>query len=117
MYIVYEPAGVWIAGDYLSEVEFPLVEDGIDTYRRTMAKTDRILRAHSIKWLIPGHGTVADSKEEILRRRDHAIEYLDDLESLIESNIPFPIEKYRNRYPFWSGLEQWHQSQIKKWKN
>lgn len=117
MYIVYEPAGVWIAGDYLSDVEFPLIEDDIDAYRLTMTKTDRILRAHLINWLIPGHGTVVDTKEEILRRRDHAIEYLDDFEKAIKSGSPFPTEKYRRRYTFWSRIEPWHRSQLESWKN
>jgi len=115
MYIVFEPAGAWIAGDYLSDVEFPLIEDSIDAYRRTMAKTDRILRAHGINWLIPGHGTVTNSRDEILHRRDHAIEYLDDFEQAIKANASFPTAKYQQRYPFWSGLKETHEKQLARW--
>jgi hydroxyacylglutathione hydrolase len=115
MYIVFEPAGAWISGDYLSDVEFPLIEDDIIAYRHTMAKTDRMLRAHGIKWLIPGHGTVANSEDEILLRRDHATEYLDDFALTIDKGEPFPIEKYRRRYLFWEGLQASHHAQINQW--
>ena len=115
MYLIFEPAGAWIAGDYLSDVEIPLIEDSLDAYRRTMAKTDRILRAHQINWLVPGHGTVTDSRDEILRRRDHATEYLDDLEHAIKTNGPFPANKYRQRYPFWNSLQKAHSNQLLRW--
>ncbi|MDX1477278.1 MAG: MBL fold metallo-hydrolase [Saprospiraceae bacterium] len=112
MYLLVEPPGVWIAGDYLSDVEFPFVEDNIGAYRRTMAKTDRILRLHHVQWMVPGHGTVADSQQEILRRRDHALEYLDDLERAVGDPQAFPTEKYRSRYPFWEALQENHAKNI-----
>lgn len=112
MYILVDPHGVWVAGDYLSDVEFPFVEESFDAYRKTMAKTERILRLHQVEYLIPGHGTVARSKEEMLRRRDHALEYLDDVESHVEQALPFPEEKYRRRYPFWSSLRRNHEANL-----
>ena len=112
MYILVDPVGVWIAGDYLSDMEFPFVEDGISAYRRTMAKTGRVLRLHDVRYMIPGHGTVAKSREQIVERRDHAIEYLDDLESATHNGITFPESKYQVRYPFWDSLQENHQKNM-----
>jgi glyoxylase-like metal-dependent hydrolase (beta-lactamase superfamily II) len=109
--IVWEPAGVLIAGDYLSNIEFPFIEDNITSYRRTMSKIDRILRAHQVKWMVPGHGDIAYGMEEISSRKEVAIEYLDDLE-LARRGEPFPEAKYRQRYPDWNQLREMHLKQV-----
>ncbi|MDX1409808.1 MAG: MBL fold metallo-hydrolase, partial [Saprospiraceae bacterium] len=116
LYILVDPPGVWVAGDYLSDVEFPFVEESIAAFRRTMAKTDRILRLHAVEWLIPGHGSVATSRDEILRRRDEAVGYLDDLESVREGRSDFPVHKYRDRYPFWEALQRAHDENLARLK-
>ena len=115
MFIIWEPAGLFIAGDYLSDIEFPFIEDSITKYRRTMNKVDRILRAHQIKWMVPGHGSVAGAKDEIIVRRDNAIEYLDDLEAF-QQGVEFPTEKYKSLYRHWSGLESTHINQLRRMK-
>lgn len=112
MMVVFEPAGVLIAGDYLSDVEFPLIEDSLSAYRKTMSKIDRIMRSHQIKWMIPGHGTVATSAAEIKLRQAQSIEYLDDLEQTLNTGSAFPVQKYAHRYQFWQGLQSVHQQQL-----
>ena len=111
--IVWEPAGVLIAGDYLSDIEFPFVEDSIGTYRRTMSKVDRILRAHQVKWMIPGHGSVAHGTEEVQKRKTESLEYLDDLEATIAGDI-FPENKYETRYQYWDSLKEIHEAQVSR---
>ena len=112
MFMIWEPAGLFIAGDYLSDIEFPFVEDSLIKYRRTMNKVDRILRAHQVKWMVPGHGSVAATRDEILVRRDQSTEYLDDLVS--HKSNGFPVQKYRARYRFWPALEATHKSQMER---
>ena len=116
MFIICEPQGVFIAGDYLSDIEFPLISGSIEDYRLTMGKVESILEEHSIRHMIPGHGNPVDSRVTILKRRDQALEYLDDLEALVRRGIPFPESRYRQRYAFWNGIYEWHLENIEQVK-
>ncbi|HLF63928.1 MAG TPA: MBL fold metallo-hydrolase [Saprospiraceae bacterium] len=112
MFSIFEPQGVWVAGDYLSDIEFPLINGLLTEYRQTMYRVDHILLQHAIKFLVPGHGTIETSVPGIYQRRDHALEYLDDIEALVMHDNPFSEAKYRRRYPFWPGIQDWHQENI-----
>jgi glyoxylase-like metal-dependent hydrolase (beta-lactamase superfamily II) len=112
LFIIVEPQGVWIAGDYLSDIEFPLISGSLIEYHATLNKVDGIMREHGIQYLVPGHGTVENSVSGIEIRKAHALEYLDDIEACISKDIPFPEEVYRKRYPFWEGIRDWHQENI-----
>jgi hydroxyacylglutathione hydrolase len=76
LFTVIEPPGVFLAGDYLSDVEIPYVEDRADAYQRTMEKVASILQMHTIRLMIPGHGSVVTSQEAVLLRRHESLRYL-----------------------------------------
>jgi glyoxylase-like metal-dependent hydrolase (beta-lactamase superfamily II) len=114
LYTIVEPHGIWIAGDYLSDIEFPLIHDSVQEYRRTLEKTERILMQHNINHMVPGHGSIASTRDEILKRKHEAIEYLDDLESSVKNTTDFPEGKYMERYHFWSGMRSYHLENVKK---
>jgi glyoxylase-like metal-dependent hydrolase (beta-lactamase superfamily II) len=70
--------GVLAVGDYLSDVEIPMVEHELDAYRATLARLAPLVeRAASI---VPGHGAVL-SREAALRILDEDVEYLDQLQA------------------------------------
>ncbi len=112
IFTVIEPFGLLLAGDYLSDVEFPLVQD-IRAYQQTLGKVERILQHHRVRYLIPGHGTVADTTNAILQRRDEALQYLDHLEGVLQG-ASFPEEQYRLRYPTWQSLLEWHRENVER---
>lgn len=112
IFTIVEPQGIWVAGDYLSDIEFPLVGGSLSEYRLTLKKVDQILLSHQISSLIPGHGSVEGSIDGIRKRRDHAMQYLDDLEMFLRTGSPFPENIYRTRYPFWDGIRDWHLQNI-----
>ncbi len=112
IFIICEPQGVWIAGDYLSDVEFPLISGQLTEYHNTMQKVEHIIRRHEIRYLVPGHGTVENSVSGIYARRDLALEYLKDIEALVSKGIPFPLTLYQRRYLFWDGIADWHRENI-----
>jgi glyoxylase-like metal-dependent hydrolase (beta-lactamase superfamily II) len=112
LFSVIEPHGVLIAGDYLSDVEFPLVQD-LNAYRATLDKVDHILDQHDIRFMIPGHGSVAASAGDIQTRIDQAREYLQDLERTADG-IPFPESTYSSRYAAWHELKDWHLENIQR---
>lgn len=78
-------SGVLVAGDMLSDTEIPLLDttgrDPVGDYRAGL----RLLSAVSgVRWLVPGHGRVADAAG-FRSRADADARYLD----LLESGLPF----------------------------
>jgi glyoxylase-like metal-dependent hydrolase (beta-lactamase superfamily II) len=71
--------GVLAVGDYLSDVEIPMISPGgaLDDYRATLARLAPLVE--SAEHVVPGHGAVHD-RETALRILDEDLGYLDGLE-------------------------------------
>ena len=72
--------GVLCCGDYLSNVEIPLIGTGgsLEAYRATLARLSGLVdRAETV---VPGHGA-PQARDEALRLLDEDVEYLDALEA------------------------------------
>ena len=83
---VLEPGGLLIAGDYLSDVEFPYIYHGSREYEHTIGKLDRILSEHDIKLLMTGHGNVTSDRDEMKRRQLASLTYIRELREAVEAN-------------------------------
>ncbi len=73
---------VLLAGDYLSPLEIPFIDD-LQSYRNTLLRFIDLLS--DVKKIIPGHGPVLTSKQA----REIALadlKYLDELETCVTSN-------------------------------
>lgn len=95
----------WLAGDYLCEVEFPYICHSSIEYEQTLAKAGLILEKHAPTLLVPGHGKVALRREEILRRKTEALEYILEMRRCIAGGTPFNTKKLWKRYRFRRGME------------
>ena len=71
-------AGVLCVGDYLSDVEIPMVQD-LEEYRATLARLAPLVEA--AETIVPGHGSSHD-RDTALRLLDEDLEYLDGLTRL-----------------------------------
>jgi glyoxylase-like metal-dependent hydrolase (beta-lactamase superfamily II) len=69
--------GVLCVGDYLSNVEIPMVEAGLDDYRSTLARLAPLVEA--AETIVPGHGA-PQTRDGALRILDEDVDYLDALE-------------------------------------
>jgi glyoxylase-like metal-dependent hydrolase (beta-lactamase superfamily II) len=71
--------GVLCAGDYLSNVEIPMISPGgsLDGYRATLARLAQLVEA--TETVVPGHGA-PQASEVALRILDEDADYLDALE-------------------------------------
>jgi glyoxylase-like metal-dependent hydrolase (beta-lactamase superfamily II) len=71
--------GVLCAGDYLSNVEIPMISPGgsLDGYRATLARLAPLVEA--AETVVPGHGAPQGS-DAALRILDEDVDYLDALE-------------------------------------
>ena len=69
--------GLLCVGDYLSNVEIPMVEAGIGDYRATLARLSPLVEA--AETVVPGHGR-PNGRDEALRILEEDVDYLDALE-------------------------------------
>jgi glyoxylase-like metal-dependent hydrolase (beta-lactamase superfamily II) len=69
-------AGLLVCGDYLSDVEIPMVTE-LEAYRATLARLAALVE--ECETVVPGHGAPHD-RERALRIIDEDVDYLDALE-------------------------------------
>jgi hydroxyacylglutathione hydrolase len=110
LFVVVEPLGVWIAGDYLSDVEFPYIYFSSKEYEHTLAKTDLILDTHQVHFLVPGHGHVAENSEEILRRKRASLHYIKELRNAVLAGRD-GLDLI-NGYPYLGVMKKFHETNV-----
>lgn len=112
MFTIIEEANTWIAGDYLSDIEFPFIYHSSTDYLETLQKVDTILNLHKIDKLIPGHGNPATSVKEIQKRKLENHSYILELKSAARTAHEFDLDALWNRYHFRRGMEAFHQKNV-----
>jgi len=112
IYTIVEPLGLWIAGDYLSNIEFPYIYHSSLAYEETMAKTEPILSMHDINLLVTGHGDIAFDENEIIQRKQDSLAYIHNLRTALQKNLPFDFEQLMQSYHFPKIMKQFHDGNI-----
>lgn len=79
LFVVLQNKGVFLSGDTLSDQEFPLIYHNAQEYKETLQLAGSLLEQFDINYLVPGHGDWTDSKEEMKKRVEQDIDYLDNL--------------------------------------
>lgn len=92
-----------LAGDYLSDVEFPFIED-YEAYLTTLQKMKTIISDKKIEVVVPGHGLTTNNRDEIQKRINASLLYLNNL-----SDGSVDETKLQKLYPFYKGLQQMHE--------
>lgn len=110
IFTVIEPLGIFIAGDYLSDIEFPFIYDSSFHYDLTLQKVDTILRNHKINYLIPGHGHIAKNLEEIRKRKEESKRYIQQVRDAINEDVD--CSHLISHYPYWRELSFSHEENI-----
>jgi glyoxylase-like metal-dependent hydrolase (beta-lactamase superfamily II) len=77
--LLAEFAGLFLCGDYLSNVEIPWISPGgsLDDYRATLARLAPLVER--VETVVPGHGG-PNTREKALQILDEDLEYLDALD-------------------------------------
>jgi hydroxyacylglutathione hydrolase len=100
MMVIIWHLGLCIAGDYLSDVEFPFIYHSSVAYEETLEKMTMI---HDRNWftkLIPGHGSPALTMQDWLNRRIEGLAYIYALRESIATGIPFDESSLWEKYKF-----------------
>jgi len=112
MFTIVEESKTWIAGDYLSDIEFPFIYHSSTEYLDTLQKVDSILKAHKIDQLIPGHGNPTTSIKEIQKRKLENHRYILELRSAARTTNEFDLTALWDRYDFRRGMEIFHKKNV-----
>ncbi len=112
IFTIVEPFGLWIAGDYLSNIEFPYIYHSSTEYEKTLAKVDAILEKHHIEYLITGHGDFTKDKAEIVRRKEEGLNYIQELRASIKEGASYQEDLLWQQYSFKRGMRGFHEKNI-----
>ncbi|WP_423188683.1 MBL fold metallo-hydrolase [Alkalibacterium sp. f15] len=110
LFTVIEPCGIFLSGDYLSDVEFPFIESGYHDYKETVEKASWIMQHHDLNTHVPGHGNVTKQKQEIMDRIDFSKQYLN---RLLDDGTGLEKE-CRNRFRFFEGMKNSHLENVER---
>jgi hydroxyacylglutathione hydrolase len=108
MIVVVWQLGLCLAGDYLSDVEFPFIGQSSVAYVETLEKLPRI---HDRNWftrMVPGHGNPALTIYNWLQRRTDSLGYIYALRESIATGIPFDEESLWTKYKYPRALRVEH---------
>ncbi len=108
-----ESQGILIAGDYLSNIEFPYVEHSLLKYQQTLDKLETLIAENGVGLLVTGHGDFTKSKSEMLKRIGESRKYLNDLEWAVRSGQSFDLDQLFKRYKFPGIMKKFHEANLK----
>lgn len=110
LFTIIPSQGLWIAGDYLSDIEFPFVTD-LKAYAETLETAYRIVEDYHVEVMVPGHGKAAFGKAEILDRIKRSENYLESLAG------PGTVKAWQESWgisPFSTFLDKMHEKNIQQ---
>ena len=104
--------GIFIAGDYLCEVEFPFIYVSGTQYVEALEKAKKIIRQFEPKILIAGHGLFSNNKKEMLDRVKEAEKYIFEIIFSIKNKIPFDLDSLLKKYHFPKNMLRAHEKNL-----
>lgn len=113
LFTVIEPYGILLAGDYLSDIEFPYVYHSSALYEQTLGKLDPIIAKHSVGLLVPGHGQVTTDPEEMRERGRQSFGYITALRSSLAAGDQSAIDAMLDNFEFPLGMKSFHEGNQK----
>ncbi len=109
LFAVVEPHGILIAGDYLSDIEFPYIYQSSAAYEETLGKMDGMLARHAVRVLVPGHGHVTTDLGEMRNRQRRSQGYIRALRRHINAGDQLALDTMLDEYAFPQGMKTFHE--------
>ncbi|HDX9591452.1 TPA: MBL fold metallo-hydrolase [Bacillus pseudomycoides] len=105
---VLEPLGIVIAGDYLSNIEFPYIYHNSDDYLSTLTKFESIIEKNDISLLIPGHGEFTTDKTEMKKRIFESVHYILQTKQLLLEDKQEETYDLIKKYSYPKTMKKFH---------
>lgn len=116
-FMIIPALNIWIAGDHLSNIEIPIIDDNLDNYRETINLSEQIFRHYdNISILVTGHGDVANQRTQISQRIENDKTYLNLLDNMWNSEYHKALLELISQYGDAEYNEFLHQENIQKVK-
>jgi len=112
LFTIVEPIGAFIAGDYLSNVEFPYIFHSSIEYEQTLHKAKDLLDRYPVELLIPGHGQATDDLQEMRNRCNRSFQYIRDLRDALLRNDEDQAQQLIRDQPFLRNVKNYHESNL-----
>ncbi|MEO4053263.1 MBL fold metallo-hydrolase [Solibacillus sp. CAU 1738] len=117
IFTIVEPVGIFIAGDYLSDIEFPYIYDSSTTYLQTLHKAKEILKKHKISLLVAGHGHVTTEQVAMTARISEAERYILNLRQAIIEQQSTEANSFIGHYRYLQSMKDYHEANVTCLKN
>ncbi|KGX87104.1 MBL fold metallo-hydrolase [Pontibacillus marinus] len=108
LFTVVEPFGIFLSGDYLSDVEFPFIFSSYKDYVDTIEKAANVYQNYDITIQVPGHGYTTDNQQEMRDRLVFSQYYLQNLLTKKQALV----DELSKKYTFFEGMKDIHDSNV-----
>ncbi|CAH0122311.1 hypothetical protein PAE9249_04859 [Paenibacillus sp. CECT 9249] len=113
LFTIVDSMGIWLAGDYLSDIELPYIYHSAIAYEQTLKKAEKLMSAHDIKLFIPGHGRHTVDRSEMAERIAVSLDYLERLKQAVMNGDESAIAKMESEHRFLSAFtKHCHQENV-----
>jgi len=112
IFTIIEPLGVFLAGDYFSDIEFPFIYDDSLQYEKTIEKMDNILENYRIRLLVTGHGNATSDVVEMKERQRDSLDYIQKLRKYVIKDDLAGLEQIIEGCKFPRNLKKCHEQNI-----
>lgn len=103
-----------VAGDYLSDIEFPFVYSSFSEYEKTLKRCKKLFQLKTDSVMVTCHGSVADTAEEIRKRISDSEDYLAFVKSH-QGEAEFKLLLDEKNYQFKKVFLKRHEDNRKVW--
>lgn len=107
MAIHFPDQGILVAGDYLSNIEFPFVYHDVISYYASLKKFEKAINTRNVRVLVPGHGDHCTDKAEMQKRVHDSRAYLNELLKSKKAEREFD-ESLLAQYEYLDGMRDSH---------
>ena len=110
IFTLIEPFGIFITGDYFSDIEFPYIYFSSALYEETVLKLDEILAGFSIKLLVTGHGNPTCDRAKMKKRQQDSLNYIYKMREYVMNHNEKAILELINGCRFPRNMKKFHQN-------
>jgi hydroxyacylglutathione hydrolase len=108
IFTIIEPLGVFLTGDYFSDIEFPYIYVNSYKYEETILKLDSILSEYPIELLVTGHGNATRDRSEMKKRQQDSLDYIHKMRELVVEKNQEGINQLINGCKFPRNMKKFH---------